>query len=134
MPYSAHQMYSLVNDVDAYPQFLPWCSNSHVLEKSEHRMKASLTLKAGKIKQSFTTENSMRPDELIEVHLLEGPFKHLNGSWHFEAISDTECNIALDMTFQFKNRILKMALESVFQKIIDTLVDSFTDRARQLYG
>lgn len=132
--YSAEQMYALVNDVNAYPEFLPWCSSSRVLSQTETTLSAELTLKAGKITQSFTTNNTMTPGKSIEVGLVKGPFKKLNGGWQFQDEANGHCLITLDMSFEFKNRLLKMALEKVFNSIVNNLIQAFTDRAKIIYG
>ena len=134
VPYSAQQMYKLVNDIKAYPEFLSWCSESRVISPGENALSASLTMQAGKIKQSFTTQNTMVPGKEIHVKLIKGPFKHLTGHWLFEDKPNNMCLITLDMSFEYKNSLLKMALSTVFTKIVDSLVDSFTKRAKQLYG
>lgn len=127
-------MYELVNDVESYPDFLPWCRESAVYGKTDTSLRASLTLATGSIKQSFTTENTMQPGRRIDVHLVSGPFKYLRGHWLFEPLDDNRCRISLEMEFEFKNRLLRMALSKVFNRIIETLVDAFTERARQVYG
>ncbi|MDX1519135.1 MAG: type II toxin-antitoxin system RatA family toxin [Gammaproteobacteria bacterium] len=133
LPYTSGQMYTLVNDIESYPEFLPWCSEAQVHERYDDRLKASLTLKAGKLEHTLMTENSMEEDRLIQVRLIEGPFKHLTGSWHFRDQDDSRCHITLEMQFEFKNRILKMALNKTFNKIVNSLVDAFSQRARELY-
>ena len=134
VPYSAEQMYALVNDVNAYPEFLPWCASTRVLHQTDKTMSAELTMKAGKISQSFTTSNTMIPGKSIEVGLVKGPFKRLTGGWNFQQEANGHCLITLDMTFEFKNRLLKMALEKVFNTITNNLVQSFTERAKTVYG
>jgi len=134
VPYSADQMYVLVNDIESYPEFLPWCSEARVFERSKTRLKASVSMASGSIKQSFSTENTMRPGRRIDVRLLSGPFRYLNGCWQFEPLEDGRCRISLEMHFEFKNRLLKLTLNKVFNRIIDSLVGSFSERARQVYG
>ena len=134
VPFSAEQMYRLVNDVDAYPEFLPWCSSSRVLNQTEESLSAELTLKVGKITQSFTTSNTMIPGQQITVGLVKGPFKKLTGSWRFDDEANGHCMITLDMSFEFKNRLLKLALEKLFNSIINNLVQAFTERAKSIYG
>ena len=134
VPYSASQMYALVNDIESYPEFLPWCADARINECYDDHLKASLTFKASKLEHSFTTENTMQPGRLINVRLVEGPFKHLTGSWRFEARDESHCFITLRMQFEFKNKILKMALGKTFNKIVNSLVDAFSQRARELYG
>lgn len=134
VPYSADEMYSLVNDIESYPDFLPWCKNAEILEPGTGRLKACIYLEAGKIKQSFSTQNTMQPGKSIDMKLLEGPFKFLTGHWQFDAVDDNTCTVKLDIAFEFKNKLLKLALSGTFHRILDTLVDSFVRRAESVYG
>ncbi len=134
VPFSAEQMYALVNDIEAYPEFLPWCSEATIFQEGTHSLTATVSLQSGKIKQAFTTDNIMQPGSSIEVKLVKGPFKHLSGIWHFKDLTESQCRITLDMSFEFNNRIIKMALNKIFSKIVNSLVDAFTKRAQQLYG
>ena len=132
--FTAEQMYSLVNDVESYPEFLQWCSASEVHEQQTNYMKASVSLAVGAIKQTFTTENTLQPGKRIDVQLASGPFKQLNGFWEFEPAGEGMCRIIFQMNFEYKNIIVKMALNKIFQRIGDTLVASFIDRAKALYA
>jgi len=134
LPFSAAQMYALVNDIESYPEFLPWCSKAVVHERYDDHLKSSLTLKASKLEYTLTTENTMHPDQLISMKLIQGPFKHLNGSWQFEDRNNSHCFVRLEMQFEFKNRLLKTGLNKIFNKIVNSLVDTFSKRARELYG
>lgn len=135
VPYTPGQMYDLVNDIESYPEFLPWCSDASVTVHGEESLTASLTMASGRIRQSFTTQNTMQPGRHIEVHLVSGPFRYLTGSWDFEPVDGGEsCRISLQMDFEFKNRILKMTLSKLFHHIVDSLVDAFTRRAVSIYG
>lgn len=135
VPYTAEQMYELVNNVEAYPEFLPWCSDASVDVHGETGLTASLTMATGRIRQSFTTENTMEPGRRIQVRLVKGPFRYLTGSWLFEPADGGEsCRISLEMEFEFKNRILKLTLSRLFHHIVDSLVDAFSRRAAQVYG
>lgn len=132
--FSAEQMYALVNDVDSYPRFLPWCKASNVSFRSENHLTASLTLEAGKLSQTFSTENTMQPGRRIDVRLLSGPFKYLKGHWLFEPVTEHSCRVTLEMNFEFKNKLLKLTLSNVFNHIIGSLVEAFTRRAEEMYG
>lgn len=132
--YSPGQMYSLVNDIKSYPDFLPWCASTDVVENSGDALVASVSITAGKIRQTFTTANTMQPDSMITMQLVEGPFRELSGRWQFSENETGGCSVSLDLQFEFKNRLVKHALGTVFQKIIDSLVDAFIDRARVIYG
>lgn len=134
VPYSADAMYALVNDIDAYPDFLPWCRNTEVSNRSETHLRATLTLEVGKVRQSFTTENTMQPGRTIEMRLVEGPFKSLTGCWHFDPVAPESCHVRLDLRFDFKHKLLKLALNKAFHHILETLVDSFIQRAGEIHG
>ncbi len=132
--YSANQMFALVNDIESYPDFLPWCSGTNVLENNGNSITASVSLSVGKIKQTFTTANTMQPDTSISMRLVKGPFKELNGYWQFHDNVNGGCSVSLDMKFKFKNKLVKHTLGSAFKKITDSLVDAFIERARVVYG
>lgn len=124
----------MVNDITAYPEFLPWCRGTEVRDQSDAHLLATVTLEAGRFKQSFTTENTMQPGRRIEMRLVAGPFKSLTGCWQFEAAGPDACQIILDIQFEFRNKLLKLALQRTFHHILENLVDSFSKRAITIYG
>lgn len=134
MPYSADEMYALVNDIEAYPDFLTWCKTAQVANKTNTHLQATVAVEVGKIKQSFSTDNTMQPGRRITMQLVEGPFKFLSGCWQFDPQGKQSCNIRLDIEFEFKNKLLKIALSHTFNRIMDTMVDAFTKRAHEIYG
>jgi ribosome-associated toxin RatA of RatAB toxin-antitoxin module len=127
-------MYSLVNDVESYPYFLPWCTDAEVFDPRPDRLRATISLNAGRIKQVFTTENTMQPGRRIDVHLVSGPFRYLEGHWEFQPEGSGGCRVFLEMNFEFKNKVVKLALDKIFNHIVTTLVDAFRERAEQVYG
>lgn len=131
--YSAKQMFALVNDIQSYPEFLPWCTETNLLENNENSLIATLSISIGKIRQSFTTENTMQADTSITMKLVKGPFKELNGYWQFHDANGGS-SVSLEMQFEFKNKIMKHALGGAFKKITDSMVDAFVERARTVYG
>jgi len=134
VPYTSEEMYVLVNDIESYPIFLPWCTEAKILSQQEDSLTAKLSMALGKIKQSFTTENTMQDGSRIDMQLIEGPFKHLTGYWRFIQEDDQSCHIHLHMHFEFKSKIIKHTLGKAFYKVMDTLVESFVQRAQQIYG
>jgi ribosome-associated toxin RatA of RatAB toxin-antitoxin module len=134
VPYKPRQMFDLVDDVLSYPQFLPWCKHTTVIERVENELKASITLAKGGIEQTFSTHNRNIPAEQIKISLLKGPFTHLNGVWQFEPLGDVGSKISLNIQFDFSSRLLRLSLGPVFTYIVTTLVDAFVKRAQQLYG
>lgn len=132
--YSAANMYALVSDIEAYPQFLPWCRSTHILSRNEDEVRATIEMVKGGVHKSFTTCNRMQRHKMIDIRLLEGPFKRLEGYWRFEPLRADASKISLDMEFEFSNHLLRMAVEPVFKQIANSLVDAFCKRARDLYG
>lgn len=133
VPYSASQMYALVNDIESYPEFVPWCSRSTSDQLSPTQKQASLFFSRGAIKTSFTTKNTLNPEQEIKLELVDGPFSELQGDWKFVDIDGSGSRVQLDLEFEISNRILKMALESFFNQICDRLVSSFVQRANDVY-
>ncbi len=134
VPYTNDEMYGLICDIEAYPEFLPWCEGARILEQHGNELSARLELAKGRIRQAFTTRNLMHEGHSIEMALIEGPFKHLKGRWLLEGLGDHGCEIQLQMDFEFANRLMEMTLGRVFNQIVNSLVDSFHQRAVQVYG
>ena len=132
--YSAKQMYILVNQIESYPEFLPWCTETKIITSNDDSMTASVSIAVGKIKQTFTTANTMKTDTSIIMRLIEGPFKKLYGHWQFKEDENGGCLVMLEMQFEFKNKLVKHALGAAFKKITNSLVDAFIERAREVYG
>jgi len=132
--HNAEQMFNLVDDVLSYPEFLPWCKQTTVIERQGDELKASITLAKGAIEQTFSTHNRNIVGKKIDINLLKGPFKHLHGIWTFEQLGDDGSKISLNIQFEFSSRLLRMTLGPVFTFIVNSLVDSFVKRAEQLYG
>ncbi len=134
VPYSAAEMYALVNDIEHYPEFLPWCRSVIVHARSADEIRATIELSKGGIQKSFTTCNRLQKDKMIEMRLLEGPFRHLGGFWRFDALQESACKISMDMDFEFSSRTLGLVIGPVFSQIVNSLVDSFHKRAGIVYG
>ncbi len=134
MPYSAGEMYDLVDNIEAYPQFLPWCKSATVLSRSDDEVRANLALSRGGINKSFTTCNRLQRNKIIEMRLVEGPFNHLEGFWRFDNLGELACKVSLDLEFEFSSRLLGLTVGPVFNQIATTLVDSFCERAVEVYG
>ncbi len=132
VPYSAKQMFDLVNDVEQYPQFLPWCANAHIASQTEDQMEATVHIAKGLWRKAFTTLNNLVPHERIEMKLRQGPFRHLEGVWQFQHIS-TGCNVSFKLSFEFSNPLLAITLGPVFNQVAQSLVSAFTQRAHQVY-
>ena len=131
--YSAMDMYKLVEDVPVYPQFLSWCTHTLVHEQGSDFQKASLTVVVAGIRQSFTTLNALHIGERVEMKLLEGPFKNLQGEWRFIPLGDAGCKICLELDFEMTAGPMSKLFGKGFGKIADRLVDDFCRRAEKVY-
>lgn len=134
LPYSVTQMYQLVNDVDSYPEFIPWCVKCEVQNENESEKQATMHFASRGIKTSVTTKNELTENEKITMHLVEGPFKHLVGDWQFHNIDNNACRVELDMQFTFSNRLYEATLGPIFNQVANKLVSTFAQRAEELYG
>ena len=132
--YSATQMYALVLDVAAYPEFLPWCGNTEILKQEGDITRAAITIDFRGIKQRFSTENRAVAPQLIEMTLVDGPFRKLDGSWRFKVLGDNACKIEFRLHYEFSSKLLEKIVGPVFHFIASTFVDAFVKRAQQLYG
>lgn len=133
--YSSSEMFQLVDDINAYGDFLPWCRSATVISRSDDEVKASIEIAKGALNKSFTTLNRLQKDKVIEMRLLEGPFKHLEGFWRFKSLNNNQaCKISLDLSFEFESKILALAVGPVFNQIGNSMVDAFCKRAVEVYG
>jgi ribosome-associated toxin RatA of RatAB toxin-antitoxin module len=132
--HSAAQMYALVEDIESYPRFLPWCLETQVLERKPGSTQARLVAGMGGLRQSFTTQNANRPGEAIDMRLVEGPFKRFDAAWRFTPLSPRACRIDFSLGYEFSSRIVAKALEPLFDRIADTMVDAFAKRADEVHG
>jgi len=132
--YSAEQMYQLVNDIAAYPDFMEGCSGAEVLEQSDQHMVARLDLKKGAIALSFTTRNSLQSPSGINMQLEQGPFKNLEGQWDFKPLTETASKVSLVLEFEGKGLSTSIASSSLFSKVANNMVDAICKRAEKIYG
>ncbi len=134
IPYSAEKMYALVADVDNYQYFLPWCSGSKILSQTDDEVKGQVDIQHMGLNKSFTTLNRMQKNKMIEIRLIDGPFKRLQGFWRFDALDENGCKISLDLEFEFSNKVMNMAFGPIFSQIANSMVDAFCQRAVEVYG
>jgi ribosome-associated toxin RatA of RatAB toxin-antitoxin module len=132
VPHSAAKMYALVNDVTAYPTFLPWCGGSEILEHSDTYMKARVDISYLGVRQSFTTSNTLDTDRQIDLKLVSGPFSKLTGQWRFTQLGDAGCKVEFELNYAFEG-VIGALVAPVFDRIAATFVDAFVKRAEQLY-
>jgi ribosome-associated toxin RatA of RatAB toxin-antitoxin module len=131
--HSAEQMYALVDAVEDYPKFLPWCGGVDLLQRDDISTTATLHIYYHGIKQNFTTVNLKTFPNLMDIQLKNGPFKHLEGVWRFIALSDEACKIEFRLSYEFSNVFLEKLIAPVFNHIANTFVDAFVARADQVY-
>jgi|SRR5688572_7426671 ribosome-associated toxin RatA of RatAB toxin-antitoxin module len=131
--HSAAKMYALVEDIDAYPSFLPWCARAEVHERAPGTTKATLTVALAGLRHSFTTLNENRPPEAIDLRLVEGPFRRFAGQWRFVTLSPEACRIEFSLQYEFSSRTLGRLLAPLFDGMADSMVDAFVRRAAEVY-
>ncbi|MCC5791199.1 MAG: type II toxin-antitoxin system RatA family toxin [Legionellaceae bacterium] len=132
--YSCAQMYNLVDTVEEYEQFIPYCSESTVHHRNDDEVQATLVISAAGISKSFTTRNHLQPNKMIEIRLVDGPFHHLEGFWRFDETAQGGCLISFDLEFEFAGRMFSMLLGPLFEQITNKMVDAFCERAESQYG
>ena len=132
VPYSAAQMFGLVDRVELYPQFLPWCGGTQVLEQGENRKTARIDIDYHGVRAHFTTDNVNDPPRSIVVTLKDGPFRHLHGEWRFIALSEHGCKVEFDLAYEFATSLLDRVIGPVFSHIANTFIDAFVKRAESV--
>lgn len=134
VPYSAAQMYALVEDIEAYPEFLPWCAGAELRRRDGNAVDATIEIRFRGIERKFTTHNTLVPNDRIDMELVDGPFSALSGGWSFTELTPTACKVQLRLQYTFSSRLLEGLVGPVFQYIGSTFVEGFTKRAKSLYG
>jgi coenzyme Q-binding protein COQ10 len=134
VPYSDHEMFALVADIASYPEFLPWCGGARIRSHTEDMVEAEITIAYSGVHKTFSTRNLLQKNKMMEIRLLEGPFKHLQGHWRFTALDERSSKVTLDLDFEVSNRLLSVVLTPVFSSIATQMVDAFHARAIALYG
>jgi ribosome-associated toxin RatA of RatAB toxin-antitoxin module len=133
-PYSAEQMFALVEDIESYPSFLPWCAGTEVVLREPDRTIATIHVSFHGLRQEFTTENRKHLHQRIDISLVSGPFRELQGHWVFTPLGESGSKVAFRLQYQFSSRILEKLAGPVFHHIADTFVDAFLRRAERKYG
>lgn len=134
VPYTAEQMYELVNDVEDYPRFIPGCRSARVLRREAHALEAALEWRKGPLHVGITTANVMEPGRRIEIRLVSGPFRRLQGVWRFEPLPDSGCRVSFVFGFESNRGLMTALVNRAFAEIANSLVDVFSERARVRYG
>ncbi|BBP00450.1 type II toxin-antitoxin system RatA family toxin [Sulfuriferula nivalis] len=132
--HSAQQMFDLVDQVEHYPEFLPWCGGSEIKSREGDEMVAAIHIDYMHIKQSFSTRNINTPPNLIQMQLLDGPFKQLDGEWRFKVLNEEACKIEFVLHYEFSSKLLDTVLGPVFSYIANSFVEAFIQRAEKVYG
>ena len=131
--HSTQQMYDVVNNVQFYPDFLPWCASSEVVSNTASEMVASLQLAIAGLKYAFTTRNTLTTPTRIEFELVEGPFRQLFGHWSFSELNAEACKVNLSLSFDFSGKIASIAMAKVFSQVANSMVEAFVQRADDIY-
>jgi ribosome-associated toxin RatA of RatAB toxin-antitoxin module len=133
VPFSPEAMFKLVSDVDAYPEFLPWCAAARVMNRANNLLEASLTIGYSSLNSQFTTRNEFVEPDWMTMKLVKGPFSDLQGKWTFEQLGNDGCEVTLAMEFEFSNPMKDLLFGATFQTICNELIDAFVKRAHQMY-
>jgi len=128
--YPAAHMYSLINDIESYPVFLPWCTSAAVQSRTDREIVATVGVKRGALNSHFTTRNTLDPDRRVRMQLVSGPFQTLEGEWLLTPVEDLGCKVELTLKFAFANRLTAMVMEPLFEGMASQLVDAFVGRAK----
>lgn len=134
LPYHSGRIFDLVNDIEAYPEYMDGCVGAQILLREETLVEARLDLAKGGIAQSFSTRNRLLGTEGISLELIEGPFDFFEGHWGFQALGDTACKVSLQLDFSVNSAVLGVAAARLFDMVTNNLVDALGKRARDLYG
>jgi ribosome-associated toxin RatA of RatAB toxin-antitoxin module len=128
------EMFELVDRVEEYPLFLPWCGGTELHERTDGRTVATIRINYHGLKLHFSTENTKQAVSAMHMKLREGPFQRMTGDWRFTPLGDQACKVEFRLDYEFSSKLVQKTLGPVFNKITETFVDSFVKRARQLYG
>ncbi|WP_456415075.1 type II toxin-antitoxin system RatA family toxin [Thiolapillus sp.] len=132
VPVSAATLFAIVNDVESYPQFLPWCKDARLLSHTEEELCGEIVVSKAGVTRAFSTCNRLFPYHRIEIHLKEGPFRKLEGAWEFTELRADACKVSLSLEFEFSSGLMDKAFGVVFSQIANSLVDAFCKRANDL--
>lgn len=132
--YTAEQMFALVNDIASYPQFLPWCAGARVEGVSATELVATVQIERSVLRTHFTTRNTLTPGRVIDMQLVDGPFRRLSGEWRFDPIGAEGSRVRFKVDFEFSNRVLAAGFNPVFESVCATMVGAFVERAKSVYG
>ena len=131
--YSVDQMYKLINDIVAYPHFIPNCGDSKIITVNGNEVTAGLMVSKGGLKKWFTTKNTLINGNKVQLDLVDGPFKNLRGYWQLTELSEEACKISLHLEYEFSSKVFDLAFGRVFTSLTNNMVQAFTQRAKEVY-
>lgn len=134
VPYSAQQMFDLVEGIEDYPKFLPWCGGTRILQQTADETLARIDIDYRGVRAHFTTANRNQPPDRIVVELRDGPFRRLDGIWQFRALSESACKVEFELNYEFATTVLEKLIGPVFDRIADSFIDAFVKRAVAVLG
>lgn len=134
VPYTAQQMFDLVDAVERYPEFLPWCGSTEIIQRDQLLTRATIGINFRGVRQRFSTENRKQPPVLMSMKLIEGPFKSMDGEWRFTELGADGCKVDLRLEYEFSTALLDKLIGPVFGYISGNLIDAFLRRAERVYG
>jgi ribosome-associated toxin RatA of RatAB toxin-antitoxin module len=134
VPYTAPQMFRLVDDVEAYPEFLPWCNDAHIDRRDGDSIEATLELHKGGVSKHFTTRNTRTEFETIDIELVGVPFRPLQGGWPFQELGDKGCKVSLELDFEFESLLVDLMFGGFFEETCNSLLDAFSRRAAAVFS
>lgn len=132
--YSARKMFELINDISSYPEYMTGVKKVEILTQTETCIEARLVVAKGRLQQTFATRNTLTSPSLMQMDLIEGPFKTFSGSWQFKALAEDACKVTLALQFEFNNRLLALAAGPMFESLSGQQVDALCARAEKIYG
>ena len=133
MPFKQKDIFDLVNDVEAYPDFLPWCSSAKIIEKSADYVLAKLTLKRVGVSYDLVTRNRLSPFDFIDIEFVEGPLQSLSGRWAFIELGDLGCKVEMSLSFELKKQLIDKAMGSILENAAENMVRLFSSRAESVF-
>jgi ribosome-associated toxin RatA of RatAB toxin-antitoxin module len=134
VPYSAQQMFDLVERIEDYPKFLPWCGGTRILQRTADQTLARIDIDYRGVRAHFTTANRNQAPEKIVVELRDGPFRRLDGIWRFRMLSDAACKVEFELNYEFATTVLDKLIGPVFGRIADSFIEAFVKRAAAVHG
>jgi len=129
--HSCKSMFELVDSVENYPDFLKWCGSTKIIKRNNEITIAEIQINFKGISQKFTTKNKKKYPNIMQINLIDGPFKMLTGSWIFKEIEKNSCAIEFKVQYEFKNLLIDSIISPVFKYISNTLIDNFIEKANQ---